>query len=216
MIKKSLITICLAAGIALSTHADTIIEPFGLLSSNFNSFAGAPYEGEVGTAPGLSGVASAYGNQDTVNDNRYEYSFTPGVGGDADNYVGNGITQATLPDGGTGTYNVYVTWTASPATSGGFAYYAITHDSGTASAAFNQNLFGTNEWRLVGIVELTAGTTYTLTQVPGFNPASNQYSTKSAGVMFEPIPEPGTYAAIFGGLALAGALVYRRRIGAKK
>lgn len=32
----------------------------------------------------------------------------------------------------------------------------------------------------------------------------------------EVIPEPGTYAAIFGGLALLGAFVYRRRLSAKK
>ncbi|HLS29148.1 MAG TPA: PEP-CTERM sorting domain-containing protein [Opitutales bacterium] len=30
------------------------------------------------------------------------------------------------------------------------------------------------------------------------------------------IPEPSTYAAIFGGLALAGAFIYRRRMGAEK
>jgi hypothetical protein len=35
-------------------------------------------------------------------------------------------------------------------------------------------------------------------------------------VHMEVIPEPSTYAAIFGGLALLGAFVYRRRLSAKK
>jgi hypothetical protein len=35
-------------------------------------------------------------------------------------------------------------------------------------------------------------------------------------VNLEVIPEPSTYAAIFGGLALLGAFVYRRRLNAKK
>lgn len=35
-------------------------------------------------------------------------------------------------------------------------------------------------------------------------------------INLEVIPEPSTYAAIFGGLALVGAFVYRRRLNAKK
>jgi hypothetical protein len=35
-------------------------------------------------------------------------------------------------------------------------------------------------------------------------------------IRLEVVPEPSTYAAIFGGLALLGAIVYRRRMSAKK
>src|SRR5690606_29533120 len=37
-----------------------------------------------------------------------------------------------------------------------------------------------------------------------------------ANIRLEVIPEPSTYAAIFGGLALLGAFVYRRRTRATK
>lgn len=50
---------------------------------------------------------------------------------------------------------------------------------------------------------------------PGFAAAEN-IATSYDSLTLETIPEPSTYAAIFGGLALLGAFVYRRRLSAKK
>jgi hypothetical protein len=46
--------------------------------------------------------------------------------------------------------------------------------------------------------------------------ASVNYGAYYDNINLQIIPEPSTYAAIFGGLALLGAFVYRRRLSAKK
>lgn len=46
----------------------------------------------------------------------------------------------------------------------------------------------------------------------GYSTAANQTASfDNISVAISAVPEPSTYAAIFGGLALVGAVVYRRR-----
>ena len=232
ILRTSFLAATLAGGIALTAHGNVIIEPFGLLKDNFS---GTPRAGDSpkGTAPGLSGVAHGFGS--TTSDHDYKFSFTPGV--DLDNYLpapgtdyGNGdlasgLSQLDLSDGGTGTYRVYATWVPTSNVSGGLTTYTISNDADPLTFSIDQNgsaysdpvvdsaAPGANKWVFLGTVELTAGNTYSVVQSPTEN---TWVSHRTAGIMFEPIPEPSTYAAIFGGIALLGAFIYRRRIGSKK
>lgn len=239
MIKKLIGSLCLAGGMALSVHGDTIIEPFGMLSENF--IGGKSWGFHEGKAVGLSDVRGVKGSDDRAGQlgHFYTYSFTPGItpdnfqpaaGTDYGNGTefANGLTQSGLPDRGTGLYQVFATWykaldgDSNQVITGGLTNYTINGENGSEiSVSVNQNDTigspGNDRWLLLGTVELKAGETYILTQTPT-SPAEGYdgSSMKSSGVMFAPIPEPSTYAVIFGGLALVGAFVYRRRIGAKK
>ena len=183
----------------------------------FSNFSGTPrYTTTQSAAPGLEATSSAYGSTTAFPD-VYGYSYTPGT--DADNWspaqytwLGNGVSSTGLPGGQTGYYNVFITWPESenvPA----LCDIEITHDGGTEVVAginMNTGQSGTpganNSWLPLAMsVHLTAGQTYTVTQIAH---ADEWVSMRSSGVLWEfvEVPEPTTLL-----LLGIGGLVIRRR-----
>jgi len=193
--------------------------------------SGAPsYSTTKGTAPGLSATHSAFGGSG-ANEDRYTFRYTPGV--DADNTVfsaGDPLgthrlepalnliqepqTATGLVGGVSGLYRVYITWPKSGNVNTAGSTITITSDgapivltpvSQNGDPAFSGTYTpvgeaGTNKWLCIGTVQLTAGVTYTVEQLA----LSLTYvSQRSAGVMWELVPEPATALLLgFGGLFL--------------
>src|SRR5690625_4957674 len=123
---KSFLAGLTVGSLALSSHAATIIEGHstGLLFENFQIEEGETVSTSgPSTAVGLEGDHSLF--PDEGDTSIWNFVFTPGV--DPDNFtpeagtllaqstygngeVASGLTQADLPDGGTGDYRVFVTW----------------------------------------------------------------------------------------------------------
>jgi hypothetical protein len=159
-------------------------------------------------------------------------SYTPGT--DADNFfpaagsllgstTGFGTEVATGSlGGGSGSYNVYFTVPSSANVNVAGSTVTITGDGAPIVVALDLNDGGTgadldpgaafvgganNAWYKIGTVNLTAGITYSLTMEAAANTFVSQ---RLAGVMWEVIPEPSTFALSALGLI---ALVARRRNG---
>ena len=212
MVMIALITT--GAQAAFLLEIDTDGSDDGVLTYNPNfSFGGdttAATQSNASTAYGMTGGDSIFGGNGSTYLDTYVYTYTPSV--DADNLfpsagqdLGAGNSASGLAGGGVGTYRVYATWPWTDNVSGGLTQYTIS----TAGAAdvvvdIDQNNRG-HEWFLIGdIVFSDLGSSITLTQVAG----SNTYvSMRSAGVMFEMIPEPASLAL----LGLGGLLLRSRR-----
>ena len=215
-------------------QASFIVEPRpgGKAVANFSWIGGAGGVPSVsttvhGAAPGLTpGIGHIYGG--SVSPDIYQFSYTPGV--DADNTVfgygqllGDNFTVPNYATGQTGGrsywYNVYATWVASanigtPTSVANCDFYVSSAYGTVHPPTVNQNTGFTGSpggnagWFLLGTVWLNAGTTYTVVMDPIVD---NFVSMRSAGVMWELVPEPSTSAlAIGGGLVLLGG-VFRRR-----
>lgn len=208
-------------------QASFIVEPIAG-GKAFANYAYLPAGGAAsvtalgGTAPGLSGIVSSiYGGNGATD--TYRFSYTPGPNVDntlftpglllGDNYaVPNYATGLT--GGSSGRYNVYATWVVSANVSGGGTTFKVSSDGPLiTSPLINQNTGmsgtpgGNAGWFLLGTVDLTAGTTYTVDMTPV---SSTFVSMRSAGVMWELIPEPSTLAlSIAGGLVLLGRISRR-------
>lgn len=200
--------------IAQGVQAAFVVEPIsgGKAFANYTGNERTTALG--GTAPGLSGInSSIFGG--TAAPHIYQFSYTPGVDSDntvftpgqllGDNYEAPNYATG-LTGGGDGLYNVYATWVVSDNISGlGTTFTVTSDDSPIAVANIDQNTGksgspgGNAGWFYLGTVELTAGNTYTVQMAP----ASDTYvSMRSAGVMWEAIPEPSTLALLVGGLGL--------------
>jgi hypothetical protein len=114
-----------------------------------------------------------------------------------------------LVGGVSGTYRVYFTTPATASVTSN-STFTITNDNANVVQVINTgNTPAENAWLLLGTVDLTAGTTYTVTQTSGDSTFTSQ---RTHGVMWElvtPVPEPTSLAAI--GLAGAAVLGRRRR-----
>jgi hypothetical protein len=164
---------------------------------SFPNASGPTNVGVAVAAPGLVGVQPGNtifgGNSATVD--RYQWTYKPGT--DADNAafttgqaLGAGNLATGLTGGGSGLYRVYAAWLQSANISDNGAVptnYIATGDGPSAIANYNQDedtngaVVG-NVWQLIGLVNLTAGNTYTVTQAA---PNSSFVSMRAAGVMWE-------------------------------
>jgi hypothetical protein len=184
----------------------------------FGNGTSPPSVSTPGTAAGLQPGNSIFGGASTTQD-QYIYSYTPGP--DADNAVysagqnlGNGNTASGVVGGGSGTYKVYASFPLSANISDNGATptsYVATSNGGPVSVGINQDSDTNgnvgNVWVLIGSVDLTAGTTYTVTQTA---PSSAFVSMRSTGVMWElQVPEPATFG--LAAVACLGFLAARRR-----
>jgi hypothetical protein len=218
--KKAILVSAIVLMAAAGVQAAFIVEPHSS-GKAFDHFTGTPrYSTGLSTAIGLTATSSAYGSTVTASD-VYIYSYTPGV--DLDNTVlaagtnlGNG-DLATGLTGGTGLYNVYITWCPSDnvtalanitVTNDGLDVVNLNVDMDNVKA--NENppdvivSKGINAWMLIAQnIQLTAGTKYTVTQAAT---ADVWTSMRSSGVMWErQVPEPMSLL-----LLGAGALAVRK------
>lgn len=212
---KSFLLAAAAGGIALSASAQTTSLVTGelVLSETFvESRSGgqnfAAYSEHGGGWPDSWANSSAKSEAP---------GLTAGIGSRFNSTAGFGgwfEVSPLLPEAG-GVYDIYVSVTSG---SGAITATAdITATGGTGLPA-TTTAFSTAEsadtWGYVGTLTLADGV-----ETPTIRFAENTHSNRfyADGVAFvQAIPEPSTYAAIFGGLALAGAFVYRRRARATK
>lgn len=207
--------------IAAPVQAEFLVEAHssGLANANF-AFGGDTTTASASIpseAIGLTATNSLYSGDGVNFGDTYVYSYTPGT--DADNLtipvgtdLGNGDLATGLPGGGSGLYNVYITWPASTNVNPAGCSLTITsdgtdivrdpvdmNDGGTGTPG------GNNAWYLIADgIELTQGNTYTVTQVANVN---SWVSMRSHGVMWEAVPEPISLSLLgFGAL-----FIHRRR-----
>lgn len=182
-------------------------------SSNF-SFGGdttSASQSSASTAVGLTNGDSLFGGNGAAQPDTYAFVYSPAS--DIDNLTlaagtalnSAGAISTGVVGGNAGTYNVYATWPITSNVSGGLTSFELPHDGGLLSLQIDQNGQG-DEWVLLGSADFSPGSTYTLTQTPETN---SFVSMRSAGVMFERIPEPSSIVLLLA--AVLGFSVRRSR-----
>jgi hypothetical protein len=187
----------------------------------FGNSTSPPSVSTPSAAAGLQPGNSIFGGASPTVD-QYIFTYTPGTDADNTTYtlgqnLGNGNSATGAVGGVSGTYKVYATWPTSANISDNGATptsYVATSDGSPATAGLNQDSDTNgnvgNVWVLIGTVNLTAGTAYTVTQTA---PSSAFVSMRSAGVMWElqpiSVPEPSSFALV--GLCITGLVAWRRR-----
>ena len=207
-------TICLSpANAAFLIEVDIDGADDGNLSFSPNFSFGGDTTSASQSAPsgaeGMTGGDSIFGGNGSAEGDTYVFSYTPGV--DVDNLtlaagtpLNGADTASGIVGGDSGIYNIFATWPFTENVSGGLTTFSIDHEGGTLSVPLDQNGSG-GDWINIGQVSLSSGNAYSLNQVA----SSNTFvSMRSAGVLFERVPEPSTAILILGWLSVCAA---RRR-----
>jgi hypothetical protein len=188
----------------------------GILTYNPNfSFGGdttLASQSAASTAFGMTGGDSIFGGDGNLFPDTYLFTYAPDS--EADNLVipgGTDLGDGNFASGKTGgspdTYAIYATWPFTSNVSGGLTTFTATTSGDSFNVSIDQNAGGAgsgHEWIKLGEIAYTSGP-ITVTQESG---ANTFVSMRSAGVLFEVIPEPSTFA--LGALGLL-ALAARRR-----
>jgi hypothetical protein len=215
--KKVMMVLAVVLVAASGVQAAFIVEAHSSGKANAN-FTGVGNASAKSTAIGCTASNSIFSGTGAANSTRdFVYKYTPGV--DLDNTALTAGTNlgnsdlATGLTGGTGLYNVYITWPTSTNVNAAGCSITITNDAtDIVIANLNMNTGGTgtpggnNGWlKIADNIQLTAGTAYTITQHAN---AWSWTSMRSHGVMWEmtqAIPEPMSLL-----LLGAGALAVRK------
>ena len=189
---------------ALPAHAAFVLEvdtdgaDDGVLTynPNFSFGPGTTTASQSSPSPavGMTGGDSIFGGDAADPDrDQYLYSYTPAVDGDNINLNGQPLNDdggfGGPAAGGSGLYDIYATWPFSTNVSGGPENFRLSDGSSDLFDVFiDQNNKG-SEWVFVGQATLDANTEYQLIQTAFTN---SFVSMRSAGVLFNKIPEPAT------------------------
>jgi hypothetical protein len=217
-----------AGVVGVSTaQAAFVIEPNGKASTNFSAENATGNSTAAGSgslaAPGLTdGAASVFGGEP------YTYTYTPASDGDNTNFNSGGtlnsfagLEASGLEAGGAGLYNVYRTYPQSGNNTDQPTTYDVdVLDDGTIEAtdSYDQNTASLNTglgiglWELIGTVEITdpsSPVTVNISTDVAFGGSPGFVGARTAGVMFEPVPEPTSAMLLAAGSGLM--LVSRRR-----
>lgn len=203
------------AGYLLEIDTDGLDD--GVITYNPHFSFGADTTAASQSAPspafGMTGGDSIYGGNGVDFPDTYLYDYDPGVAGDnllipGGTDLGYGNLASGIPAGAPGVYAVYATWPFTQNVSGGLTTFTAITDGDSFAVSIDQNNGGDgygNAWIKLGELNWTSGN-IRLSQEAG---ANTFVSMRSAGVLFEPIPEPTAFA--LAGLGLL-SLAVRRRI----
>jgi len=203
------------AGYLLEIDTDGLDD--GVLTFNPNfSFGGdttTASQSAASTAFGMTGGDSIFGGDGSALFDTYAFTYDPGVDGDnllipGGTDLGGGNLASGKTAGAPDTYAVFATWPFTSNVSGGLTTFTATTAGDNFVLALDQNAGGVgsgHDWIKLGEITWSAGP-ITLTQEAG---ANSFVSMRSAGILFEPIPEPTAFA--LGALGLL-TLAARRRI----
>lgn len=204
---------------AFLVEIDTDGKDDGAITFNTNfAFGGDTTTAAIGgTVPavGLTGGDSIFGGDGVNEVDTYRYFYSPESDGDNLPLAGgtplnnDGHAATGNPAGGSGLYNIYATWSRTNNVSGGDTRYTLFDqlDQQLFSVLIDQNTRQDNEgdgagdeWIFLAQAELDAAGRYRLIQ----QSQSNTFvSMRSAGVLFDAVPEPTSAALVgLGGLAL--------------
>lgn len=213
------------AGNATGATASTLSAAVGLggtnsIFSSNNNVAGVVDTYQFSYTPGTNAdntalaAATALGNSSA--------SDADGAGATAPVYANVAQLASGLTGGASGLYKVYFTAPSSTNVNAAGSRFDVTNDLATVTLnPVNMNDGNTgpdevaggtftgglnNRWLHIATVQLTAGTTYTVTVTSNVDSFVSQ---RAQGVMWERIPEPATFS--LAGLAALAMLAVRRR-----
>lgn len=225
-IPRVIIGICMPLLLLISeSHADVIFtETFGTVSANTSFTAHAAASGFDNDDLSFTGTGDLRSTTPSINATTGVSSYTGASGGANVFLTNNGTASLTISGIDTSGFesgSIELSFGAYKSTAASDLTELVVEWQVTGSETWNTLTFaaqstgsGTASWRLISITGTSISISddislrFTNTAVTG-GPQFRLDDITLSGVSV--VPEPSTYAAIFGGLALAGVLLRRKR-----